>query len=175
MKRKIDNKRGCSVMKGRYDSNVSERVASFAEDVAGLPESMTAYSKQGGQFVLENPFDNFPEGGPFILNASSFVYWAFYQVGCPLNQHVLSIRQLPHSDKLKEIASIGSNYPIENLLRGDLVFFAQDRHVGIYVGNNEFVSCMGSGENNFSGGVVKEDITKGIYLNTFEGHVMSVR
>ena len=155
--------------------SVSERVARFAEQVAGLPESMTAYDKRGGQFVLENPFKGFPDSAPYILNASSFVCWAFHHVGYPLNQHVMSIRQLPHSNKLQEVASIGSNYAYENLRRGDLVFFAQDRHVGIFVGNNEFVSCVGSGENNFSGGIKKENITRGIYNSTFEGHVMSVK
>lgn len=162
-------------MSERFSNNAAERAASFAEDVAGLAESSTAYDKRGGQFVLENPFKNFPEGSPYILNAASFVYWVYDKVGYPLNQHCMSIRQLPYSDKLKEVASVGSNYAPEHLRRGDLVFFAQDRHVGIFVGDNEFVSCTGTGETNFSGGVKKENITRGIYQELFDGHVMSVK
>lgn len=162
-------------MSGRYSDNVAERVASFAEEVASLPESMTAYDRRGGQFVLENPFKDFPDGGPFILNAASFVCWAFHHVGYPLNEHVMTIRQLPYSDKLREVSGIGSNYSLEHLERGDLLFFSKDRHVGIYVGDNHFVSCIGTGENNFSGGIKKENITQGIYQEAFEGHVMCVK
>ena len=51
--------------------------------------------------------------------------------------------------KSKEMAGVGQHVPVHALLPGDLVFFRINRnrvsHVGIYIGNDEFVHATKSG------------------------------
>lgn len=64
-------------------------------------------------------------------------------------------------------SSFGTYVSKENLMAGDLVFFSNrsDRrvnHVGIYVGNNEFIHASTSKR-----GVVKDSLTSNYYINHY--------
>jgi hypothetical protein len=66
----------------------------------------------------------------------------------------------------RDQAKVGTYIPKEDLIYGDLVFFARDgknvHHVGIYVGNGEFVHAPSTGD------VVKvSTIMSGYYANTY--------
>ena len=53
---------------------------------------------------------------------------------------------------------------MENLLPGDLVFFRNFHHVGIYLGNNEFVHASSG-----SGKVVISSLAEGYYYDHYSG------
>lgn len=94
------------------------------------------------------------------FDCSSFVHWAFAQVGQDLGP-LTSVT----TDTLK---GMGQQVDPANLQPGDLVFFdtyKPDGHVGIYAGNGMFLGAQ-SGS-----GVAFADMTKGFWKDTFNGRV----
>lgn len=93
--------------------------------------------------------------GPNAFDCSGFTSYIFKQQGI----------QLPRTSY--EQGSYGTYVAKENLLPGDLVFFSNrsDRrinHVGVYIGNNEFVHASTS-----TRGVVKDSLTSTYYVNHY--------
>jgi len=92
--------------------------------------------------------------GPYSYDCSGLVYTLYGKLGI----------QLPRVSR--DQAKAGTYVPRESLEYGDLVFFAADRktvnHVGIYVGNGEFVHAPSTGD------VVKiSSLASGYYSNTY--------
>ncbi|UOQ47232.1 C40 family peptidase [Gracilibacillus caseinilyticus] len=97
------------------------------------------------------------------FDCSSFVYWAFDQVGITLG-NMTSVT----TDTLK---SMGSGVTMDNIQIGDLVFFNTykiDGHVGIYAGNGRFIGAQSST------GVSYADMTSGYWKEKFNGRIIRV-
>jgi peptidoglycan endopeptidase LytE len=90
---------------------------------------------------------------PNGFDCSGYVGYIFQQSGIKLPRTSLQMYEL-------------SGYSVTDLQEGDLVFFAEGRrtsHVGIYLGNEQFISATSSG------GVSIESITTGYWGRKFIG------
>ena len=98
-----------------------------------------------------------------LFDCSSFVHWAFDQVGIELGN-----RTSVTTDTLKVL---GTQISIENIQPGDLVFFDTykiDGHVGIYAGNGQFIGSQSST------GVAYADMTTGYWADKFNNRVIRI-
>lgn len=98
-----------------------------------------------------------------IFDCSSFVHWAFNQVG--INLGPLG------STSTETLNKIGTRIDFKDARPGDIVFFdtyKKDGHVGIYVGNNKFIGCQ------TSTGVAIADMNSSYYKKVFSGHVRRI-
>jgi peptidoglycan DL-endopeptidase CwlO len=98
------------------------------------------------------------ERGQF--DCSSFVHWAFEQVGMELGPL--------HSVTTDTLKYKGESVPYSDAQPGDLVFFDTykiDGHVGIYLGNGQFLGAQGSSD------VAIETMQEGYWERTFNGRV----
>ena len=71
--------------------------------------------------------------GFFCFDCSGLVMWSYAQIGV----------SLPHSSYA--MMGMGVSVPQDELQPGDLVFFEGGGHVGIYIGNGEFVHAPHTG------------------------------
>ena len=93
------------------------------------------------------------------FDCSGFVAWAFGEAG---------IKVGAHTDILK---NTGKKVPFSEARPGDLVFFDTykiDGHVGIYLGGGKFIGSQSRT------GIAIADMTKGYYLEKFNGRVMRI-
>lgn len=97
------------------------------------------------------------------FDCSSFVHWAFKEVGVDLGPlGMTSTETLKH---------LGKPVSPSEMKPGDIVFFdtyKRDGHVGIYVGNGKFIGAQSST------GVAIADMTKGYWKETFNGRVKRI-
>jgi cell wall-associated NlpC family hydrolase len=97
------------------------------------------------------------------FDCSSFIHWAFDQVGVELGPlHSVTTDTLKH---------MGQSVPPNEMKPGDLVFFDTykiDGHVGIYAGDGLFIGAQSST------GVVFVDMTSGYWAKVFNGRVQRV-
>jgi peptidoglycan DL-endopeptidase CwlO len=97
------------------------------------------------------------------FDCSSFVHWAFAQVG--VNLGPLS------STSTETLKHLGKPVSASDMKPGDLVFFntyKTDGHVGIYVGDGKFIGAQDST------GVAIADMTKGYWKDNFNGRVRRI-
>lgn len=133
----------------------------------------TVYSLHEG-LSNENPL---LQDAPYKMDNASFVYWCYKKAGVQLRgedtKH--SIQTIKNDFHLQTVGNIGANLDHESLAYGDILFFFNDKHIGIYVGEGDFISFVGSGANNYSGGLRKRSMIKGKWRNHFQGHVLRHR
>ncbi|NRD81030.1 C40 family peptidase [Bacillus sp. BRMEA1] len=94
------------------------------------------------------------------FDCSSFVHWAFGQIGVNLGD--LS------STSTDTLNNLGIKVPYNQAQPGDIVFFDTYKvngHVGIYLGNGKFIGCQSSS------GVAIADMTKSYWAQRFSGNV----
>ncbi|ALA55215.1 bifunctional lytic transglycosylase/C40 family peptidase [Shouchella clausii] len=97
------------------------------------------------------------------FDCSSFVHWAFAQVGVDLGPL--------GSTSTETLKHLGTPVPPNEMKPGDLVFFDTykiDGHVGIYVGDGKYIGAQSST------GVAIVDMTKGYWAKTFNGRVKRI-
>ena len=111
------------------------------------------------------------------MNNASFVYWCYHyaRVGLRGGEMNHTIQTIKNDFRLETVGRIGSTKSHEALSIGDIVFFNHDRHIGIYTGEGKFISFLGNGENNYSGGVRENDMTQGKWLKYYQGHALRHR
>lgn len=98
-----------------------------------------------------------------IFDCSSFVHWAYEQVGVELG-HFTSVS----TDTLKYM---GTRVSYKEAKPGDLVFFDTykiDGHVGIYIGDGKFIGSQSST------GVAIESLKTGYWGEKFNGRVQRI-
>lgn len=91
------------------------------------------------------------------FDCSGFVHWALSQVGINVGTNTDSIK------------NSGRQIPAQSIQPGDLVFFdtyKQDGHVGIYIGNGQFIGSQSTT------GVAIADMTSGYWKAKFNGRVI---
>lgn len=150
----------------------AQQLGDFALAISRLASEHTAYT-QGSHFET-NPFNEDP---PYEMDSANFVYWGLEMFGLMIETDRVNIRAIKmNRDKLREVANIGSGITIDELIYGDILFFGSaDTQVGIYVGDGEFVSFLGSGQRNYAKGATKQNLEKGIWKKEFKGHVMRIK
>lgn len=94
--------------------------------------------------------------GPGGFDCSGFVSWAFAQAGTSIPSYTGAL------------ANVGTRVSTSEMQPGDLVFFRGGRHVGIYVGNGNFIGSQ------TSTGVDVASMTSGYWARNFDGHVRRV-
>lgn len=98
-----------------------------------------------------------------LFDCSSFVHWAFKQIGINLGPLT--------STSTETLKRLGTTVSPSEVQPGDLVFFdtyKKDGHVGIYVGDGKFIGCQGST------GVAIADMSKGYWAQKFNGRVKRI-
>jgi len=93
------------------------------------------------------------------FDCSGFVHWAFSEAGINISSTTSTIK------------NDGSQVSPQDMQPGDIVFFdtyKRDGHVGIYLGNGEFIGSQSST------GVAIADMTKGYWKNAFKGRVIRI-
>lgn len=93
-----------------------------------------------------NPYSN-PFEVDTIVHIDSFniLYWLYKKEGVELTYPVTS-ESLLISSNFKEVFQKGHKYKfnLDNMVRGDILFFGKsDVSIGIYVGENKFISVRG--------------------------------
>jgi cell wall-associated NlpC family hydrolase len=94
-----------------------------------------------------------------IFDCSGFVHWAYQQIGVSVGA---STSVLSHT---------GTRVSYSDIKPGDMVFFdtyKTDGHVGIYIGNGQFLGCQGST------GVAIASMNNSYWKSHFSGHVQRV-
>ncbi|GAB3803110.1 C40 family peptidase [Virgibacillus kimchii] len=108
-----------------------------------------AYSQMGTPYVWAGK-------DPSGFDCSGFVSWAFAQSG----------KSIPSFTGA--LANTGTRVSTGDMQPGDLVFFRGGSHVGIYVGNGQFIGSQSST------GVDVASMTSGYWGERFDGHVRRV-
>lgn len=157
-------------------SGTGGKVAQYALTYAENGQGQTYYSLGGGHGST-----NVLKGArPILVDCSGFTYWCYKEFGVDLavggNRSTFAIRNHVGFDT---IGNIGSNIdPKKYLQPGDLVFFNGDSHVGIYVGNGDFVGSNGDspyGGVDYSGGIKKRSMYGAYWKDVWEGHAMRLK
>lgn len=133
----------------------------------------TVYHKDGGN-SLSNPLE---QGEPYKLDNASFVYWCYYKAGVVLNDSTEHhpIQVIKNDPKLIQVGHIGSTIDPLDLTYGDIILLKGDKHIGLYIGEGNFISWVGSGYNNYSGGLKVDTLLEGKWKDAFQGHVLRVK
>lgn len=137
----------------------SSNDASSDNDVSGDGDVDTVISA-GDKFIGNSTYglgSKDPENGRF--DCSGFVSWSYDQAGYDLPRNT------------DGLASTGSKVDPSDMEPGDLVFFdtyKKNGHVGIYMGDNEFIGSQ------TSTGVDVADMDNSYWKKNFDGHVRRV-
>lgn len=148
----------------------ANKAADFAKTFL---EQETVYDMSKGK-QSENPLLGDP---PYQMSNASFVYWCYKEAGINLRGGDLShtIQTIKNSTNLETIGRIGSNLDDSNLAYGDIILFNNDKHIGIYIGEGDFISFLGGGVNNYSGGARVRTLRTGKWRRLFRGHILRHR
>lgn len=171
------NQRGSTVAEVQHElienkpSEEAKKAADFGIKFVNDDNGTTAYHTGGGRQDT-NPLLGEP---PYKLDCASFVYWCYDYAGVSLNggSNGMSTKTIRIDPKLYKVGGIGSGIKPQSLLYGDIVFFGMtDSHVGIYIGNGEFIGFNGTGYNNYSKGCERQRMDSGYWEKEFKGHVL---
>ncbi|SFA90134.1 N-terminal domain of peptidoglycan hydrolase CwlO-containing protein [Lentibacillus halodurans] len=148
-------------------SDNSDAVGS-ASSSSGDGGELKQLSKSGGSFssAIEAGFTQ--TGTPYVtagkspggFDCSGFVSWAFGQAGISIPSSTAALQ------------SVGTKVSYSNAQPGDLVFFntyKTNGHVGIYLGNGEFLGAQSST------GVAVADMNSKYWSSNFSGHVRRIQ
>lgn len=151
----------------------TEQAKEATDFAVSLLAEPTIYSLHSGH-TEENPL---LEEAPFRMDSPSFVYWCYHKAGVELRGGNLhhSIQTIKTDYQLQTVGTIGSNLDYTDLAYGDIIFFYNDKHVGLYLEDGDFLSFIGSGANNHSGGLRKNNMIIGKWRHYFQGHVLRHR
>lgn len=154
-------------------STAAKAAADFGLRFINNASGQTAYHWGGGR-QNTNPLTGSP---PYKLDCSSYVFWCYNYAGITLRDGPTShwTGSFLTDPQLEVIGGIGSGLKPNSLTYGDIVFFNGDQHVGLYVGNGEFIGFNGSGYNNFEKGCEKKSMTTGYWSTKFQGHVLRLK
>jgi cell wall-associated NlpC family hydrolase len=125
--------------------------------VSGLPDTSLPGDKYAGVVGIAMQYlgVHYVWGGatPAGFDCSGLVMYVYAQVGVSLPHYTVAQWDYPNSVSV----------PRDQLEPGDLVFFNGLGHVGIYIGNGEFIHAP------HTGAVVSIDSLNGWYASTYDG------
>ena len=118
-------------------------ISSVSGSVSGKASDIIAYAKQ----FLGVPYVSGGGNPPKSFDCSSFVAYVFNHFGYNLTAYTW--------DMIKQ----GTQVNMSDIQPADMVFFDNTGHVGIYIGNDQFIHCPHTGD------VVKISTFSGYYAN----------
>lgn len=147
--------------------DLMNNITDYAEKFTKEP---VYYSRTKG-YQETNPLEG---EAPYEMNNASFIYWCFEanQINLPNSTTDHSVRTIKSYEKFGQLYGVGSKVNIENLVRGDILLFNNDKHMGIHTGGGNFVSLDGPDSNSSVGGVNKHNIEDTYWKTIFQGHVI---
>ena len=117
-----------------------------------------------------------------MADCSGFVYWVYQMVGVDVSNNGSRTTTSIAANKrtMTTMGNIGSSINISALAPGYLVFFNNDEHVGIYVGDGNFVAFNGDTGGAFTidengGCQTRSMVTNTYWKNAYQGHYMRLR
>lgn len=157
-------------MRSTREVKLGELLDDVVDFALSFTKETTLYTKNTGGYT-DNPLLEEP---PYEMSNPSFVHWCFEAKEAPIlgRERIHTTRGIINSPRLDTVYNVGSSVNLKGLLRGDLVFFNNGRHVGIYVGDGDFVSMDGPNESGSSGKVRRNSLDEEYWRNIFKGHVM---
>lgn len=131
---------------------------------SGAPATVKANGNVSTAITAGNPYLGTPYRwagkSPSGFDCSGFVSWAFGQAGISIPSSTAGL------------SGTGTKVSYSDIQPGDLVFFntyKTNGHVGIYVGNGQFIGSQNST------GLAYADMTSGYWKDKFSGHVRRVK
>jgi cell wall-associated NlpC family hydrolase len=155
---------------GTKGSAVAEKALSIAQAHLDSSSTPSDYVYGGGRS------GNIFSSSPIVADCSSFVWWCYHLAGADLagGSTGMSTYTFNADSQLKHIFDGNkSESMLDSMKRGDLVFFNDLGHVGIYAGDKKFVACNSQSAHNPSGGIEQSEITDQYYWwGAFSGIVL---
>lgn len=173
-----DSSSGDSSSSGSNPSNIPGGTVAMKAVNWGRSHSKTessfrsAYDWGGGR-TGRDPF----ESSPIATDCSSFVWWCFKHAGVELNGGATGMTtwSIIADTKLETVATRGQKNKaiFDKMKAGDIIWFLNCEHIGIYCGDGKMVACNGSGNMNESStaGIIVSDMTSGYWWDAFDGDV----
>lgn len=142
-------------------NEVMRKATDYGKSFANEKRGATAYHWGGGHGDTSNPLE---KPAPYLLDCSSFVWWAYEHVGLRFDggNTTYTIKQSSN------IRRKGTGLSISDLNYGDIVFFHNAGHMGMYVDGGKFVGWNGSGYANYSGGAEIAPMDSGYWFNGWD-------
>ena len=142
-------------------SDVAKRAVDFGKSFANNGRGQTAYHWGGGHGASTNPLLG---SAPYKLDCSSFVWWSYAYAGVRFDggDNTTGIK------RSSNIKKKGSNLTISQLQLGDIIYFNNTSHVGMYAGGGKMVAWNGTGYNNYSKGCEISDMSSGYWYNAWD-------
>lgn len=131
--------------------------------IANVIEAATSWLSKPNQYVFGGG-RNSRDIANGRFDCSSFVHWAFKQAGIDLGP--LS------SVSTNTLRNIGKKVSFSNIQPGDIIFFdtyKKDGHVGIWLGNGQWIGTQSS-----TGIAIVDQASSEYWTSVFKGHVRRV-
>lgn len=154
-----DSSSGGSTTKSANE--IMKKATDFGKTFADDKRGATAYHWGGGHGDTSNPLE---KSAPYLLDCSGFVWWAYEHAGLRFDGGT-NTTGIKASSNIKRK---GTGLSISDLNYGDIVYFNNGSHVGMYVDGGKFVGWNGSGTNNYAMGCQIKPMDSGYWGNAWD-------
>lgn len=154
-----DSSSGGSTTKSANE--VMKKATDFGKTFADDKRGATAYHWGGGHGASSNPLE---QSAPYLLDCSSFVWWSYEHAGLRFDGGT-NTTGIKASSNIKRK---GTGLSISDLNYGDIVYFNNGSHVGMYVDGGKFVGWNGTGTYNYAMGCQIKPMDSGYWGNAWD-------
>ena len=142
-------------------NEVMKKATDFGKSFADDKRGATAYHWGGGHGDTSNPLE---KSAPYLLDCSGFVWWAYEHAGLRFDGGT-NTTGIKASSNIKRK---GTGLSISDLNYGDIVYFNNGSHIGMYVDGGKFVGWNGTGTYNYSMGCQIKPMDSGYWGNAWD-------
>lgn len=142
-------------------NEVMKKATDFGKSFADDKRGATAYHWGGGHGDTSNPLE---KSAPYLLDCSGFVWWAYEHAGLRFDGGT-------NTTGIKASSNIrrkGTGLSISDLNYGDIVYFNNGSHIGMYVDGGKFVGWNGTGTYNYAMGCQIKPMDSGYWGNAWD-------
>lgn len=142
-------------------NEVMKKATDFGKSFADDKRGATAYHWGGGHGDTSNPLE---KSAPYLLDCSGFVWWAYEHAGLRFDGGT-NTTGIKASSNIKRK---GTGLSISDLNYGDIVYFNNGSHIGMYVDGGKFVGWNGTGTYNYAMGCQIKPMDSGYWGNAWD-------